>query len=86
MKSVQTRFGGLFGRDLVLSNGIAVKPYAKATWVTEQTGDSQVKVSGVKPDSQLPGSRLEIGGGVSVLPTQRNSYFAEGIATAGKNR
>jgi outer membrane autotransporter protein len=69
----------------VLSTGIAVKPYAKATWVTEQAGDSQVKVSGVKQDSQLPGSRAEIGGGVSVLATQRNSFFAEAGYTKGSD-
>ncbi|MNX48446.1 Pertactin autotransporter precursor [compost metagenome] len=85
MISVQTRVGGLFGRDLALGNGLAVKPYAKATWITEHAGDSHVKVSGVKLDSQLPGSRAEVGGGVSVTAAQKHSFFAEVGFTKGSD-
>lgn len=77
MNSVQSRVGGMFGRDLELGDGISVKPYAKAAWITEHAGDSQVTVSGAKLDSRLPGSRAEVGGGIR-LAADRHSFFAEG--------
>ncbi|WP_248915504.1 autotransporter outer membrane beta-barrel domain-containing protein [Pseudomonas moorei] len=83
MNSLQSRVGGLFGRDLALANGLSVKPYAKATWITEHAGASLVTVSGAKLDSRLPGSRGEIGGGVMVTTAKRHNLFVEGGYTKG---
>ena len=85
MLSVQSRIGGIVGRDLKLDNGMSVKPYAKATWITEHAGDSHVNVSGVKLDSRLPGSRGELGGGVMVSTVQGHNLFVEGGYTQGND-
>ena len=85
MNSVQSRVGGMFGRHLEPGNGIAVKPYAKATWITEHAGDSHVKVNGAKLDSRLPGSRGEIGGGVMVNAADRHNFFVEAGYTKGSD-
>lgn len=85
MNSVQSRVGGMFGRHLELGNGIAVKPYAKATWIIEHAGDSHVKVNGAKLDSRLPGSRGEIGGGVMVNAADRHNFFVEAGYTKGSD-
>jgi outer membrane autotransporter protein len=83
MTSVQSRVGGAFGRDVQLDNGIAVRPYAKAAWVTEHAGSSHVKVNGAKLRSKLPGSRADIGGGISVAMAEQHSFFAEGGYSKG---
>ncbi|AWY40235.1 autotransporter outer membrane beta-barrel domain-containing protein [Pseudomonas putida] len=85
MTSVQSRVGGMFGRDLQLDNGVKVKPYAKATWITEHAGDSRVKVSGAKLDSRLPGSRAEIGGGVMLATAEKHNVYVEGSYTKGSD-
>ncbi|WP_433769844.1 autotransporter outer membrane beta-barrel domain-containing protein [Pseudomonas putida] len=85
MTSVQSRIGGMFGRDLQLDNGVKVKPYAKATWITEHAGDSRVKVSGAKLDSDLPGSRAEMGGGVLVAAAEKHNFYVEGGYTKGSD-
>jgi outer membrane autotransporter protein len=85
MNSVQSRVGGTFGRHLALGNGIAVKPYAKATWITEHAGDSHVKVNGAKLDSRLPGSRGEIAGGMMVNAADRHNLFVEAGYTKGSD-
>ncbi|MBH2032993.1 MAG: autotransporter outer membrane beta-barrel domain-containing protein [Pseudomonadales bacterium] len=85
MTSVQSRVGGLFGRDLKLDNGVAVKPYAKAVWITEHAGDSHVNVNGTRLDSRLPGSRTELGGGVVVSAAQKHSFYVEAGYTKGSD-
>jgi outer membrane autotransporter protein len=85
MNSVQSRVGGMFGRTLELDNGMTVKPYAKATWITEHAGDSHVKVNDAKLDSRLPGSRAEVGGGVMVAVAEKHSVYVEGEYTKGRD-
>jgi outer membrane autotransporter protein len=85
IKSLQSRAGGLFGRDVQLDNGIAIRPYAKAAWITEHAGDGRVKVNGVKLDSRLPGSRVEIGGGMRVSMAQQHDLFVEAGYTKGSD-
>lgn len=85
MLSVQSRVGGMFGRQLKFDNGIAVKPYAKATWVTEHAGDSHVKVNGARLDSRLPGSRAEVAGGVMVTAADTHNVYVEGEYTKGRH-
>lgn len=85
MNSVQSRIGGVVGRDLQLGHGVTVKPYAKATWITEHAGDSHVTVSGAKLDSRLPGSRGEIGGGVMVAAGVKHHFYVEGGYTQGSD-
>lgn len=85
MNSVQSRVGGMFGRTLELGNGMTVKPYTKATWITEHAGDSHVKVNGAKLHSRLPGSRAEMGGGVMVAAAEKHSFYAEGGYTKGSD-
>ncbi|NUU37705.1 autotransporter outer membrane beta-barrel domain-containing protein [Pseudomonas sp. C2B4] len=85
MMSVQSRVGGVVGRDLQLGKGVTVKPYAKATWITEHAGDSHVMVSGAKLDSSLPGSRGEIGGGVMVTAAEKHNVYVEGAYTKGSD-
>jgi outer membrane autotransporter protein len=84
MLSVQSRIGGVVGRDLKLDNGMTVKPYAKANWITEHAGKSNVKVSGAKLDSRLPGSRAEIGGGVMISVADKHNLYAEATYTKGR--
>jgi outer membrane autotransporter protein len=83
MLSVQSRVGGIVGRDVKLDNGLSVKPYAKANWITEHAGDSHVHVSGVKLDSRLPGSRGELGGGLMISTAQGHNLFVEAGYTKG---
>ncbi|MGE8066639.1 autotransporter outer membrane beta-barrel domain-containing protein [Pseudomonas sp. NPDC089569] len=83
MNSVQSRVGGIVGRDLALDNGLAIKPYVKAGWVTEHAGKSHVKVSGTKLDSRLPGSRVEFAGGVALKTATHHSLYAEAGYTRG---
>ncbi|MBV7575439.1 autotransporter outer membrane beta-barrel domain-containing protein [Pseudomonas sp. PDM32] len=85
MKSLQSHVGGLFGREVQLDNGIAIKPYAKAAWITEHAGDSHVKVNGAKLDSRLPGSRAEIGGGMRVSMAGQHSLIVEAGYTNGSD-
>ncbi|HEF4761177.1 TPA: pertactin family autotransporter [Pseudomonas putida] len=85
MTSVQSRIGGMLGRDLQLDNGVKVKPYAKATWITEHAGHSRVKVSGATLDSRLPGSRAELGGGFMVATSRQHSLYVEGEYTKGSD-
>lgn len=85
MTSVQSRVGGVVGRHLALDKGLAVKPYAKAAWITEHAGDSQVKVNGAKLDSRLPGSRAELGGGVAVNAGDKHSFYVEAGYTKGSD-
>lgn len=85
MNSVQSRIGGELGRDLQLDNGITLKPYAKTTWITEHDGDSNVKVSGAKLASRLPGSRGEIAGGVRVALAEKHNLFIESGYTKGSD-
>ncbi|WP_242485788.1 autotransporter outer membrane beta-barrel domain-containing protein [Pseudomonas sp. TH41] len=85
MNSVQSRVGGMFGRHLELGNGLAVKPYAKSAWITEHAGDSTVAVNGTKLDSRLPGSRVEVGGGVQVTAADKHNFFVEGGYTKGSD-
>lgn len=85
MNSVQSRIGGVFGRDLQLDNEITLKPYARTTWITEHAGDSNVKVSGAKLASRLPGSRGEIAGGVRVASAEKHNLFVEGGYTKGSD-
>lgn len=84
MLSVQSRIGGVVGRDMKLDNGMTVKPYAKANWITEHAGKSNVKVSGAKLDSRLPGSRAEIGGGVMISVADKHNLYAEATYTKGR--
>ncbi|KAB0496648.1 outer membrane autotransporter barrel domain-containing protein [Pseudomonas vancouverensis] len=85
LTSVQSRVGGLFGRELHLDNGMTIRPYVKAAWVAELAGDSHVKVNGAKLDNRLPGSRTEIGGGMSVAMADNQTVYAEGSYTKGND-
>lgn len=85
LNSVQSRVGGVAGRDLRLGNGVGVKPYAKATWITEHAGDSHMTVSGAKLYSRLPGSRAEIGGGLQATVAGKHHFFVEGDYTKGSD-
>lgn len=68
LDSLQSRVGSLVGRSFEMNNGMKVQPYAKASYVTEHSGDSTVKVNGIKLDASLPGNRTEVGvGGVMQL-------------------
>ena len=86
MHSVQSRVGGMLGRELKLDNGLSVKPYAKVSWITEHAGDSHVQVSGVKLDSRLPVSRGELGGGLMVSAASGHNLFVEGGYTKGNDQ
>lgn len=81
--SVQSRVGSLFGRNMKLNNGMTVQPYAKASWITEHAGDSQVSVNDVSLDSKLPGSRAEIGGGVILQTAEKHKFFIDAEYTKG---
>lgn len=81
--SVQSRVGSLFGRNLKLDNGMTVQPYAKASWITEHAGDSHVKVNGTRLDSNLPGSRAEIGGGVILQTAKQHKFFIDAEYSKG---
>ncbi|HEF4761181.1 TPA: pertactin family autotransporter [Pseudomonas putida] len=85
MTSVQSHVGAMFGRDLQLDNGVKIKPYAKATLITEHAGESHVTVNGAKLDSRLPGSRVEVGGGVVLATTEKHNFYVEGGYTRGKD-
>ncbi|WP_460111135.1 autotransporter outer membrane beta-barrel domain-containing protein [Pseudomonas sp. H3_D04] len=85
MVSLQSRVGGAFGRNLQPGNGVAVKPYVKAAWITEHAGDSTVNVNGAKLDSRLPGSRAEVAGGVTVTAVEKHNFFAEAGYTKGND-
>lgn len=81
--SVQSRIGSMFGRNLKLDNGMAVQPYAKALWLTEHAGDSHVKVNGTSLDSKLPGSRVEIGGGVILQTAEKHKFYIDAEYSKG---
>ncbi|MHA6578648.1 autotransporter outer membrane beta-barrel domain-containing protein [Pseudomonas yamanorum] len=81
--SVQSRVGSLFGRNLKLDNGMTVQPYAKASWLTEHSGDSHVKVNGTRLDSKLPGSRAEIGGGVILQTAEKHKFYIDAEYSKG---
>lgn len=81
--SVQSRVGSLFGRNLKLDNGMTVQPYAKASWLTEHSGDSNVKVNGTRLDSKLPGSRAEIGGGVILQTAEKHKFYIDAEYSKG---
>ncbi|MGE1094706.1 autotransporter outer membrane beta-barrel domain-containing protein [Pseudomonas zeae] len=81
--SVQSRVGSLVGRNLKLDNGMTVQPYAKASWLTEHAGGSQVKVNGVRLDSNLPGSRAEIGGGVILQTAEKHKFYIDAEYSKG---
>ncbi|MCU0092083.1 autotransporter outer membrane beta-barrel domain-containing protein [Pseudomonas koreensis] len=85
MTSVQSRVGGQFGREWQLDQGLRIKPYMKAAWVTEHAGDSEVTVSGAKLDSRLPGSRAELGGGLVLTAAQNHHAYIEGLYTKGSD-
>lgn len=85
MLSVQTRVGGTLGRTLQMGNGVTVKPYGKAAWITEQAGNSQVTVNGAQLDSRLPGSRTEIGGGIAVSAADKHSFLVEAGYSKGRD-
>lgn len=85
MLSVQSHVGGVFGRNLQLDNGIAVKPYAKTAWFTEHAGNSQVKVNGSRLNSRLPGSRAEIGGGIVMTAADKHAVYVEGQYAKGSD-
>jgi outer membrane autotransporter protein len=85
MVSLQSRVGGAFGRNLQPGNGVAVKPYVKAAWITEHAGDSTVNVNGAKLDSRLPSSRAEVAGGVTVTAVEKHNFFAEAGYTKGND-
>ncbi|MGV8889720.1 MAG: autotransporter outer membrane beta-barrel domain-containing protein [Pseudomonas sp.] len=75
MESLQSRVGSLFGRSLELANGMKAQPYVKASYITEHAGDSHVTVNGNKLDSELPGSRAELGFG-GILQVSEKSKFS----------
>ncbi|WP_166226140.1 autotransporter outer membrane beta-barrel domain-containing protein [Pseudomonas atagonensis] len=85
MTSLQSRVGGQFGRELQLDKGLRIKPYVKATWVTEHAGDSSVHVNGATLDSRLPGSRGELGGGVMLTVAQNQQMYVEGQYVKGRD-
>ncbi|AKS09898.1 hypothetical protein AA957_28540 [Pseudomonas trivialis] len=71
--TLQSRVGGLLGNTIQLNDGMAVRPYIKASWITEHRGDSQVRVNNVKLSSDLPGDHGEVGlGAVLQLNSQHN--------------
>jgi len=85
MTSVQSRVGGQFGREWQRDQGLRIKPYVKAAWVTEHAGDSEVTVSGARLDSRLPGSRAELGGGLMLTAAQNHHAYVEGQYTKGSD-
>ncbi|BBP71798.1 hypothetical protein PHLH6_38020 [Pseudomonas sp. Seg1] len=85
MSSVQSRVGGQFGRELQLDQGLRLKPYVKAAWVTEHAGDSSVRVNGARLDSRLPGSRAELGGGLQLTAAQNHHVYVEGQYVNGRD-
>ena len=68
LDSLQSRVGSLFGRSLELSNGMKAQPYVKASYITEHAGSSKVSVNGNKLDAELPGNRVELGFGGTIVP------------------
>ncbi|MGY2041476.1 autotransporter outer membrane beta-barrel domain-containing protein [Pseudomonas pergaminensis] len=85
LTSVQSRVGGLLGRNLKLENSLDVQPYAKASWINEHAGESKVKVNGNSLDSKLPGSRAEIGGGVIVQLADKHKFSIDGEYAKGSS-
>lgn len=85
MVSLQSRVGAQFGRQLQLDSGLRLKPYVKATWVTEHAGDSTVKVNGSRLDSRLPGSRVELAGGLILAAGQNHHVYVEGQYVEGSD-
>ncbi len=75
--SLQSRVGTLMGRNLKLSTGQEVQPYAKVSYVTEHGNDSEVNVNGHRLDSALPGSRTEVGGGVVLQVSAKQKVYLD---------
>ena len=85
MTSVQSRVSGQFGRELQLDQGLRLKPYVKAAWVSEHAGDSSVRVNGARLDSRLPGSRAELSGGMMLTAVQNHHVYVEGQYVNGRD-
>lgn len=73
--SLQSRAGGLLGRNITLSNGVQIQPYVKASYVTEHAGDSNVYVNGTKLLAKQIGDRAEIGFG-GIIQLSENSKLS----------
>ncbi len=85
LTSVQSRVGGLIGRNLKFNNGMDVQPYAKASWINEYAGESKVKVNGNSLDSKLPGSHAEIGGGVIMQLADKHKFSIDAEYAKGSS-
>lgn len=75
LDSLQRRLGALVGRSLDLDNGMKVQLYAKASYITEHSGNSRVSINANKLQAALPSNRLEVGFG-AVLQVSENSKLS----------
>jgi len=64
--SLLGKAGATVGRNLDLGAGRVLQPYLRVAYVHEFGNDNQVKVNGNRFDSDLSGSRGELGAGVAV--------------------
>jgi len=64
--SLLGKAGATIGRNLDLGAGRVLQPYLRAAYVHEFGNDNPVKVNGNRFDSDLSGSRGELGAGVAV--------------------
>ncbi|ALX46274.1 pertactin family autotransporter [Burkholderia humptydooensis] len=69
-KSFQTRIGAALGRNLELANGSTLQPYVKVGLVQEFARGNDVNVNGNRFDSDLAGTRVELGAGVAARVTK----------------
>ncbi|MBM7060272.1 autotransporter outer membrane beta-barrel domain-containing protein [Pseudomonas sp. UL073] len=75
--SLQSRVGTLLGRNLKLSSGQQLQPYAKVSYVTEHGSDSEVTVNDHRLDNALPGDRTELGAGVIVQLSAKQKVYLD---------
>ncbi|WP_395602514.1 autotransporter outer membrane beta-barrel domain-containing protein [Pseudomonas sp. A1230] len=75
LDSLQRRLGALVGRSLDLDNGMKVQLYAKASYITEHSGNSRVSINANKLQAALPSNRLKVGFG-AVLQVSENSKLS----------
>lgn len=72
--SIQGRAGLRAGRDITLSSGGTLQPYAKVSYLKQFSHDDTVGFGNTTYDVALPGNRWQMGGGVAVESGRHRAF------------
>jgi outer membrane autotransporter protein len=83
--SVQGKLGATVGRDFILNDGSVLQPYLRGGVAHEFAKHNKVSVNNQTFDSNLSGSRVEVGAGLAITLSQNMQLHADFDYGQGKH-